>query len=137
MRKMFELVGGFVEKVETRLKEKCKEKKGFYELDNYLIKNYGLQVYFRYPHMTITKGGGLLSVGLNYETEVRKWNKDQDSYKVIYEATPLYVISNGDLLGDEKVEICCDYFLEIFISLAQRAPEIAFLNKTRIVAKAV
>ncbi|PUD88460.1 hypothetical protein C2R61_01870, partial [Helicobacter pylori] len=42
MRKMFELVGGFVEKVGTRLKEKCKEKRGFYELDNYLTKNYGL-----------------------------------------------------------------------------------------------
>ncbi len=47
--------------------------------------------------MTITKGGGLLSVGLKYEAEVRKWNKKQDSYKVIYEADPLYVISNDDL----------------------------------------
>lgn len=127
MRTWFELMGGFVEKVNTRLKEK----RGFYELGQSIWESYGLQVYFQYPQMIVTKGGGILSVGLEYNVEVRKWDKKKTKYNVIYVGTPFYAISNDDVMGDEEVEICSNYFLEIFISLAQRAPEIAFLNKTK------
>ena len=131
MLEMFELIGGFVEKVDTKLKEKCKAKKGFYELDQFMNKSYGLQVYFRYPYMKITKCGELVKFGFEYEVEIRKWDKNQNKYTVIYHTTPLYVISNDDVMGDDEVESCCNYFLEFFTSLAQRSPEIAFLNKTK------
>ncbi|MBH0268969.1 hypothetical protein I6765_02640 [Helicobacter pylori] len=72
-----------------------------------------------------------MSVGLKYEVGIRKWNKNKKNHNVIYDSTPLYIVGNGDLMGDEEVEICTNYFLEIFTSLAQRAPEIAFLNKTK------
>ncbi|MGL2710532.1 hypothetical protein ACQJ7Q_07780, partial [Helicobacter pylori] len=100
-------------------------------LDEYMSKNYGLEVYFKYPQMEITKGGGLLSVGVTYEVEVRKWNKNKSEYNVIYNSKPLCVISGDDLMGDKNVESCCNYFLEFFINLAERAPEIAFLNKSK------
>ncbi|MGN8392989.1 hypothetical protein ACR9KA_07325 [Helicobacter pylori] len=57
------------------------------------------------------------------------FNKIKEFFR--HDSTPLYVISNDDLMGDKDVESCCNYFLEIFIILAQRAPEIAFLNKTK------
>ncbi|RPF67416.1 hypothetical protein EGW01_06910 [Helicobacter pylori] len=69
-----------------------------------------------------------MSVGIKYEVEVRKWNKSGSNYRLVHDATPLYIISNYDLMGDEEVEICANYFLEIFKSLIQRAPEIEFLN---------
>ncbi|QQW69618.1 hypothetical protein [Helicobacter pylori] len=81
--------------------------------------------------MVITKVGALLSVGVEYDVEVRKWDKNKTKYSVIHYSTPLYVISNDYSMCGEDVEFCCDYFLEIFKSLSQRAPEIAFLDKTK------
>ncbi|MGL2661503.1 hypothetical protein ACQJ6U_04600 [Helicobacter pylori] len=72
-----------------------------------------------------------MSVGLEYEVEIRKWEKNKTHYKVIDEKSLLYIMGNDDLMDDEEVEMCCNYFLEIFTSLAQRAPEIAFLNKPK------
>lgn len=123
-------LGSFVENVGKKLKERCKEEGGgFYELDQFKTDAYGLQVYFSSPQMIIAKCGALLSVGVEYSFEVRKWNKKNTKYKVIYESTPYYVLPCDDLMDDESVGNCCDYFLGMLINLSNRAPEIEFLNR--------
>ncbi|GAA7927015.1 hypothetical protein HpBT060_15230 [Helicobacter pylori] len=52
--------------------------------------------------MIITKVGKRCSVGLGDKVEVRECDKRQSNYNLIYEANPLYVISNGTLkLADD------------------------------------
>lgn len=124
MQVTLEFLGSFVDKVDTRLKEKYKDKKGLLELNKL-----GLEVYFRHPRIVIKGGGTLLSVSVEYELGVMKWGKKHQSYNVIYDSTAYYVLGYDVMSDNESVETISNYFIEILTSLSQRVPEIEFLNR--------
>ncbi len=79
---------------------------------------------------------GCLDLKLFQNVDCRQWNKKNKSYRVFHKEQSYVYISRGDLINN----LCLDYidpymddqldlFVEKWISLTQRAPEIAFLNK--------